>query len=310
MEVIVSDNFIQKELAKIMQFSDDRFMKYLFKFYPDLRLYLCQLLLDDPTLEYVDIQNVERATKKYKGKFPINDFVGRISEDCIINIEVQNNGVYEEEYDRVRAYGMFLLTEQYTAGDEYQSVGKVIQIIINTSGGLETLNHYKQHLEVMDMKYRQVIKEDKLTTIIYNTKYLKEERDMAKELSELDQFMYLMHNNELHSYSKPSKKLQQIQEAHAMYLASEAERFGFYKELVDEVYDRQKLGRAKREGREEGKKEGRYNEKKSILQRLLLNKYKVNLDKELEECTEQRLDDILEVYLNNGTLEEIRRMIE
>lgn len=68
MEVIISDNFIQKELAKIMRFSDDRFMKYLFKFYPDLRLYLCQLLLDDPTLEYVDIQNVERATKKYKGK--------------------------------------------------------------------------------------------------------------------------------------------------------------------------------------------------------------------------------------------------
>ena len=307
MEVIISDNFIQKELAKIMRFSDDRFMKYLFKFYPDLRLYLCQLLLDDPTLEYVDIQNVERATKKYKGKFPINDFVGRISEDCIINIEIQNNGVYEEEYDRFRAYGMFLLTEQYTAGDEYQSVGKVIQIIINTSGGLETLNHYKQHLEVMDMKYRQVIKEDKLTTIIYNTKYLQEERDMAKELSELDQFMYLMHNNELHSYSKPSKKLQQIKEAHAMYLASEAERFGYYKELVDEVYDRQKLSRAKREGREEGRKEGkkegkkegekegRYNGKKSILQRLLLNKFKVSLDKELAECTEQRIDDILEV---------------
>ena len=110
MEVIISDNFIQKELAKIMRFSDDRFMKYLFKFYPDLRLYLCQLLLDEPTLEYVEIQNVERATKKYKWKFPINDFVGRISEDCIINIEVQNNGVYEEEYDRFRAYGMFLLT--------------------------------------------------------------------------------------------------------------------------------------------------------------------------------------------------------
>ena len=75
-----------------------------------------------------------------------------------------------------------------------------------------------------------------------------------------------------------SKKLQQIKEAHAMYLASEAERFGYYKELVDEVYDRQKLSRAKREGREEGKKErekeGRYNGKKSILQRLLLNKYK------------------------------------
>ena len=196
---------------------------------------------------------------------------------------------------------MFLLTEQYTAGDEYQGVGKVIQIIINTSGGLETLNHYKQHLEVMDMKYRQVIKEDKLTTIIYNTKYLQEERDMAKELSELDQFMYLMHNNELHSYSKPSKKLQQIKEAHAMYLASEAERFGYYKELVDEVYDRQKLSRAKREGR--------YNGKKNVLQRLLLNKYKVNLDKELAECTEQKIDDILEVYLNNGTLEEIKRMI-
>ena len=32
-----------------------------------------------------------------------------------------------------------------------------------------------------------------------------------------------------------SKKLQQIKEAHAMYLASEAERFGYYKELVDEV---------------------------------------------------------------------------
>ena len=110
-----------------------------------------------------------------------------------------------------------------------------------------------------------------------------------------------------------SKKLQQIKEAHAMYLASEAERFGYYKELVDEVYDRQKLSRAKREGREEGKKErekeGRYNGKKSILQRLLLNKYKVNLDKELAECTEQKIDDILEVYLNNGTLEEIKRMI-
>ena len=118
-----------------------------------------------------------------------------------------------------------------------------------------------------------------------------------------------------------SKKLQQIKEAYAMYLASEAERFGYYKELVDEVYDRQKLSRAKREGREEGRKEGkkegkkegekegRYNGKKSILQRLLLNKFKVSLDKELAECTEQRIDDILEVYLNNGTLEEIKRMI-
>ena len=102
-----------------------------------------------------------------------------------------------------------------------------------------------------------------------------------------------------------SKKLQQIKEAHAMCLASEAERFGYYKELVDEVYDRQKLSRAKREGREEGI----YNGKKSILQRLLLNKFKVSLDKELAECTEQRIDDILEVYLNNGTLEEIKRMI-
>ncbi|WP_154886610.1 hypothetical protein [Longibaculum muris] len=98
-----------------------------------------------------------------------------------------------------------------------------------------------------------------------------------------------------------SKKLQQIKEAHAMCLASEAERFGYYKELVDEVYDRQKLSRAKREGR--------YNGKKSILQRLLLNKFKVSLDKELAECTEQKIDDILEVYLNNGTLEEIKRMI-
>ena len=50
---------------------------------------------------------LKEQQKKYKGKFPINDFVGRISEDCIINIEVQNNGVYEEEYDRFRAYGMF-----------------------------------------------------------------------------------------------------------------------------------------------------------------------------------------------------------
>ena len=98
-----------------------------------------------------------------------------------------------------------------------------------------------------------------------------------------------------------SKKLQQIKEAHAMCLASEAERFGYYKELVDEVYDRQKKKKKKREGR--------YNGKKSILQRLLLNKFKVSLDKELAECTEQKIDDILEVYLNNGTLEEIKRMI-
>lgn len=73
---------------------------------------------------------LKRAQKKYKGKFPINDFVGGISEDCIINIEVQNNGVYEEEYDRFRAYGMFLLTEQYTAGDEYKCVGKSFKLLL------------------------------------------------------------------------------------------------------------------------------------------------------------------------------------
>ena len=255
------------------------------------------VFLNEP-IKIVDILESEGNQQAADDKFNRVDIKGRSSKEKIIIVEIQNTS--ELYYLERVLYGVAkAITEHINLGNTYKEVKKVYSISIlyfdlgkgsdyiyvgqNNFVGLHTQDHLIISTKEKDTIVRKSPSEIFPTYILVR---VNEFNKVAK--SPLEEWVEYLKNGVI-SPETQAPGLQEAREKLKYYSMSDAERYAYDEHINAIMIQNDVLGNARLEGMEEGRAEGRTEEKNNIARKMLANGLSIEQIALITGLTEQEI---------------------
>lgn len=280
----------------------DIFFHHMIKDCDDVRLLLCQSLVDYQLIETY-IEDVEFFHSLEDGKKMILDVVARDSQGYLYNIEMQVGKISEDDFIRFQCYANKLLELQAKKGQDYISIQDVCQFIISDKM-IEGLKEYQYDFHMYDKDNHISLPNHKVHMRIIQLPMI-DEYIKDKEMEPIDEVMYLLSKGEENRNGK-SKEVKHIMDEYLKYMDS-GRALAEYSLYSKEKLYRTKINRAKqeaKESRELGRNEGLC----IAYTQLLYTKYQDD-GLWLRECTSQQLEKLGLLILSDISLEELKKQV-
>lgn len=287
----------------------DYFFHYLLINNEQLRLFLCQYISHDDSIIHTTIENSETYKPSYDGKKLILDIVVKDDKGRYYNFEMQNNPIEEEDQIRFMRYGERLIDIQEKKGIKLQSIKEVYQLIIYTGKAMEGYERYRHDIRKADRQGNKEFKGDRVKTVIIQIEKMKEAYDMERELGIMEQLNHLFYYNEEHTYSEMDEIVKGVVKMHEEFIRSEdfirACEIERERSLIEA-----KIQRAKDNGINQGKAEGRHEEKVANVKVVLQTLFEEEDISWVEECHDEELDKVFQLIGKNLKYEEFKEIIQ
>lgn len=255
------------------------------------------VFLNEP-IKIVDILESEGNQQQANDKFNRVDIKAKNSKGEIIIVEIQNTS--ELYYLERVLYGVAkAITEYINLGNTYKEVKKVYSISIlyfdlgkgsdyiyvgqNSFVGLHTQDHLIISTKEKDTIVRKSPSEIFPTYILVR---VNEFNKVAK--SPLEEWVEYLKNGVI-SPETQAPGLQEAREKLKYYSMSDAERYAYDEHINAIMIQNDVLGNARLEGMEEGKAEGRVEEKNNIARKMLANGLSIEQIALITGLTEQEI---------------------
>ena len=250
------------------------------------------------TIKIVDILESEGNQQQSNDKFNRVDIKAKNSKGEIIIVEIQNTS--ELYYLERVLYGVAkAITEHINLGNTYKEVKKVYSISIlyfdlgkgsdyiyvgqNNFVGLHTQDHLIISTKEKDTIVRKSPSEIFPTYILVR---VNEFNKVAK--SPLEEWVEYLKNGVI-SPETQAPGLQEAREKLKYYSMSDAERYAYDEHINAIMIQNDVLGNARLEGMEEGRAEGRTEEKNNIARKMLANGLSIEQIALITGLTEQEI---------------------
>ena len=255
------------------------------------------VFLNEP-IKIVDILESEGNQQQANDKFNRVDIKAKNSKGEIIIVEIQNTS--ELYYLERVLYGVAkAITEHINLGNTYKEVKKVYSISIlyfdlgkgsdyiyvgqNNFVGLHTQDHLVISTKEKDTIVRKSPSEIFPTYILVR---VNEFNKVAK--SPLEEWVEYLKNGVI-SPETQAPGLQEAREKLKYYSMSDAERYAYDEHINAIMIQNDVLGNARLEGMEEGRAEGRTEEKNNIARKMLANGLSIEQIALITGLTEQEI---------------------
>ena len=255
------------------------------------------VFLNEP-IKIVDILESEGNQQQSNDKFNRVDIKAKNSKGEIIIVEIQNTS--ELYYLERVLYGVAkAITEHINQGNTYKEVKKVYSISIlyfdlgkgsdyiyvgqNNFVGLHTQDHLVISTKEKDTIVRKSPSEIFPTYILVR---VNEFNKVAK--SPLEEWVEYLKNGVI-SPETQAPGLQEAREKLKYYSMSDAERYAYDEHINAIMIQNDVLGNARLEGMEEGRAEGRTEEKNNIARKMLANGLSIEQIALITGLTEQEI---------------------
>lgn len=255
------------------------------------------VFLNEP-IKIVDILESEGNQQQANDKFNRVDIKAKNSKGEIIIVEIQNTS--ELYYLERVLYGVAkAITEHINLGNTYKEVKKVYSISIlyfdlgkgsdyiyvgqNNFVGLHTQDHLVISTKEKDTIVRKSPSEIFPTYILVR---VNEFNKVAK--SPLEEWVEYLKNGVI-SPDTQAPGLQEAREKLKYYSMSDAERYAYDEHINAIMIQNDVLGNARLEGMEEGRAEGRTEEKNNIARKMLANGLSIEQIALITGLTEQEI---------------------
>ena len=255
------------------------------------------VFLNEP-IKIVDILESEGNQQQANDKFNRVDIKAKNSKGEIIIVEIQNTS--ELYYLERVLYGVAkAITEHINLGNTYKEVKKVYSISIlyfdlgkgsdyiyvgqNNFVGLHTQDHLIISTKEKDTIVRKSSSEIFPTYILVR---VNEFNKVAK--SPLEEWVEYLKNGVI-SPDTQAPGLQEAREKLKYYSMSDAERYAYDEHINAIMIQNDVLGNARLEGMEEGRAEGRTEEKNNIARKMLANGLSIEQIALITGLTEQEI---------------------
>ena len=255
------------------------------------------VFLNEP-IKIVDILESEGNQQQSNDKFNRVDIKAKNSKGEIIIVEIQNTS--ELYYLERVLYGVAkAITEHINLGNTYKEVKKVYSISIlyfdlgkgsdyiyvgqNNFVGLHTQDHLVISTKEKDTIVRKSPSEIFPTYILVR---VNEFNKVAK--SPLEEWVEYLKNGVI-SPETQAPGLQEAREKLKYYSMSDAERYAYDEHINAIMIQNDVLGNARLEGMEEGRAEGRTEEKNNIARKMLANGLSIEQIALITGLTEQEI---------------------
>ena len=255
------------------------------------------VFLNEP-IKIVDILESEGNQQQANDKFNRVDIKAKNSKGEIIIVEIQNTS--ELYYLERVLYGVAkAITEHINLGNTYKEVKKVYSISIlyfdlgkgsdyiyvgqNNFVGLHTQDHLIISTKEKDTIVRKSSSEIFPTYILVR---VNEFNKVAK--SPLEEWVEYLKNGVI-SPETQAPGLQEAREKLKYYSMSDAERYAYDEHINAIMIQNDVLGNARLEGMEEGRAEGRTEEKNNIARKMLANGLSIEQIALITGLTEQEI---------------------
>ncbi|MCL2415709.1 MAG: Rpn family recombination-promoting nuclease/putative transposase [Defluviitaleaceae bacterium] len=300
-----NNNKDNKDFVQILPVKSDFVFKLIFgdERNTDILREFLKSILDIPEEEYREITVVDPHVKKESAadKYSILDVKVRTKSKQIIHIEIQLK-VFDEMKPRV-IYGQSkLVTEQMSAGKDYDVIKRAISIVITDENFIDNSPHYHHQF-----RYRTTDGTEFTNLVEINTlelSKLPENEDIIKKNPELWHWTkFIKSDNSEEVLNMIAERNPQMKKA-----------VGFLKELsVDDetrrMYEAREMARRdnvalmKRarkegiaEGRQEGRQEGQQEEKISIARSLLKTNLTIDQISQHTGLTPEQIQSLGEIH--------------
>lgn len=304
-------NYIKKHICS------DEFFHHLMNTFDDIRLTICQSLIEEHHIIETKIENVEYFHELSGGKRLILDVVAKDEQGYFYNVEMQVGTMNEDNYVRFQCYANKLLQKQENRGEKYFNIRDVYQLII-CDKLVKELNNYQHDFQMYDYNNEVLLPYHKVHMRIIQLPRIHQNMK-KKKLDPIDEIMYLFSTG-TKCKEEGCREVDQIMDEYLKYVQSD--RFlGDYFAFSREIMEMTMRDEAKEEGQAIGKKEGKKigiqeGRKVGLKEGLQLGKYEL-IQKQLyrkyhddciwiKKCTVEQLDLISELVIENISLEDLK----
>lgn len=269
---------------RIAQYRYDYFFHYLLIHLDMLRLFLCQYLSNDNSIQKTYIDYNDDHLSFYDGKKLVLDVVVYDDKGRYYDFEMQNNNIEEADMVRFMRYGERLLTRQEKKGLLLDNMRNVYQMIFYTGQPINEYLHYQHYLRKGDIENQILFKGDKVTTLLMQLRRMEEDVDMEKPLNTLDQISYLLCHNKPYPQDTVSKLIDDIIELHNVYMNSDAVMKAYELEL-----ERALIQSRERKAEKRGIKKGEQKERFKNVLTMIQSVYLKDASDWLTQCSDEQL---------------------
>lgn len=125
-----------------------------------------------PTFTGLELENIEKVSRRKKGKIYFLDVLARMNDGTLVNIEVQNK-ISFHMFNRFLLYSHRISSEVASSGKDYKSVPKVISIVISNGKPIQDLGdtNYAHMLYINKAVNHRLFTDEILYYIIELQKY-------------------------------------------------------------------------------------------------------------------------------------------
>ncbi|MEG0592894.1 MAG: Rpn family recombination-promoting nuclease/putative transposase [Coprobacillus sp.] len=282
----------------------DVFFHHLMRECDEVRLLLCQSLINSHLIVETSLENTNYFHEKSGGKTVILDIVAK--DDCgyFYNIEMQVGVMDENNFVRFQSYAHKLLEKQEYKGVKYVHIRDVYQLVI-CDKLVKELDQYQHDFHMYDDKNKVSLPYHKVN-IRFIQLPLIHRRIKEGDINPIDEVMYLLSTGKKYK-DNGCREVDIMMDEFIKY--AQSDRFlGDYFMMSREIVERTIRDDAKEAGKEEGIKEAEVKWKYEILQKQLMLKYGEKCSW-LNDCLIEQLNKVSELIVTDISLDDLKKKV-
>ena len=323
-----------KRIDKIYHFKNDFMFKHSLGNDQDPdSFYLLKLFIEgilNISCKSITILNPDLVVENIEDKDMLLDIRVQTNTGDYVNIEMQYSAFSKNQYQRFQIYGASLLSRQEKEGDDYQkNINHVYQIIFIDDidkANLKLYDRYESRNEEGKLE-----KYNLLTRVYVQMPYINliKKQKKLEEFSEIEKGIYIFENgitDDIIRLKEDNKVVEIMKEKIERFNQDEQLRDMAYKRSLNrwanerdkqDMYEKGKeegikqgIEQGLEMGIEQGVKQGIIEKSKEKTKQLFNKYYPKEDDSILENLNSEQYDKILEMILDNQSIEEIKKFLK
>lgn len=263
------------------------------------------------------VDNPELIPQTIEDKNSILDiFMAR--SQVIIDIEMQVSSLSSYIYKRFQYYGAKMIAHQLEPGEKFNDVKDVYQIVFIDDVEKENPALVKRHCTKEQTDHKE-LPHYVHTTIYVFLPYIEQIAKEKDVLNEFEAMLYLLHKGTLENikYEEKEGAIKMLKKLHANFIRNKKlvnasmrrfemkENYELKYQMGVEDARKEALSIGKKEGVEEGIRLGAKEKTYKLALNIIKTKFKVDASHWLRDLTEEQLDEVFDLIMNNYDYEEI-----